>query len=75
MKRVLFVGQEPETVDFSDPRSSPLAKSRVDDVGAGLGAAAIAEKWMTGRAAMLADTDQGGPRQNTRRGTQIDAKI
>ncbi len=56
-------------------RRSNDGRTHKTDVWAGLGAAAIAEKWMIGRAAMLADADQGSPAQNALRGAQIDAKI
>jgi hypothetical protein len=58
------------------PKGTCLNQSALHtDVRAGLRPAAMAKKWMIGRAAMLADAEQGGPPQNALRGTQIDDQI
>ncbi len=60
---------------FAASRRSNDGRTHETDVRAGLGPAAMAEKWMIGRAAMLPDADQRRPPQNTLRGAQIDAKV
>ena len=59
MKRVLFVGQKPETVDFSDPSLPPGLNA--DKINAGID---IAKATMTGRGwdgdlCMIAPDDSG----------------
>lgn len=44
MKRVLFVGQKPETVDFSDPALPPGFNAEKINAGITIGAAKIMER-------------------------------
>ena len=53
MKRVLFVGQAPETVDFSDPSLPPGFNAQKIQAGIDLGAAKIAERGWVGDICMI----------------------
>jgi hypothetical protein len=44
MTRVLFVGQQPETVDFSDPALPPGFNAEKINAGIAIGAAKLAER-------------------------------
>jgi len=44
MTRVLFVGQQPETVDFSDPALPPGLNAEKINAGIAIAAARIAER-------------------------------
>ena len=44
MTRILFVGQKPETVDFSDPSLPPGFDAAKINAGIGLGVAKIEER-------------------------------
>ena len=44
MTRVLFVGQQPETVDFSDPALPPGFNAEKINAGIAIGAAKITER-------------------------------
>ncbi len=48
MPRVLFVGQSPETVDFSDPALPPGFDAKKIQAGIDLAAAKIAERGWVG---------------------------
>jgi len=61
MTRILFVGQKPETVDFSDPALPPGFNA--DKINAGIGAAValIEQRGWRGDTCMIAPDDTGGP--------------
>jgi len=53
MKRVLFVGQAPDTVDFSDPSLPPGFNAQKIQAGIDLAAAEIAERCWVGDICMI----------------------
>jgi hypothetical protein len=53
MTRVLFVGQAPETVDFSDPSLPPGFNAKKIQAGIDLAAAKIAERGWVGDICMI----------------------
>ena len=53
MKRVLFVGQKPETVDFSDPSLPPGFNAEKINAGIALGVAKIEERGWRGDTCMI----------------------
>ena len=53
MARVLFVGQKPETVDFSDPSLPPGSDAEKINAGIALGIAKIEERGWRGDACMI----------------------
>ncbi len=57
MKRVLFVGQEPETVDFSDPALPPGFDAEKIRGGIAVSDTANVGAWMAGRSLL------GSPRR------------
>jgi hypothetical protein len=59
MTRVLFVGQDPETVDFTDPALPPGFTAQKIQAGIDVAAAAIARRGWTGDLCMIAP-DAGG---------------
>ena len=59
MKRVLFVGQKPETVDFSDPALPPGFNAEKIQAGIDLAASLIAERGWHGDLCMIAPDDAG----------------
>jgi hypothetical protein len=58
-KRVLFVGQAPETVDFSDPALPPGFDAQKIQAGIDLAAAKIAERGWVGDICMIPPDDAG----------------
>jgi hypothetical protein len=59
MTRVLFVGQAPETVDFSDPSLPPGFNAQKIQAGIDLAAAKIAERGWAGDICMIAPDAAG----------------
>jgi hypothetical protein len=59
MTRVLFVGQKPETVDFSDPALPPGFNAEKIQAGIDIAAASIAKRGWTADLCMIAP-DAGG---------------
>src|ERR1700722_1676251 len=59
MTRVLFVGQAPDTVDFTDPALPPGFNAEKIQAGIDLAAAQIAERGWTGDLCMIAPDDAG----------------
>jgi hypothetical protein len=61
MKRVLFVGQKPETVDFSDPAIPPGFNAEKINAGIAIGAAKIKERGWQADLCMVAPDETAGP--------------
>jgi hypothetical protein len=59
MMRVLFVGQAPETVDFSDPSLPPGFNAQKIQAGIDLAATKIAERGWTGDICMIPPDSAG----------------
>jgi hypothetical protein len=59
MARVLFVGQAPNTVDFSDPALPPGMNAEKIQAGIDLAATKIAERGWTGDLCMISPDDTG----------------
>jgi hypothetical protein len=59
MARVLFVGQDPNTVDFTDPSLPPGMSAEKIQAGIDLAATKIAEHGWTGDLCMIAPDDSG----------------
>ena len=60
MTRILFVGQKPETVDFSDPSLPPGFNAEKINAGIALGVAKIAERGWQGDTCMITPDAAGG---------------
>ncbi len=60
MTRILFVGQKPETVDFSDPSLPPGFDAAKINAGIALGVAKIAERGWQGDTCMITPDAAGG---------------
>lgn len=61
MKRVLFVGQAPETVDYTDPAIPPGLNAEKINAGIAVAASKIAERGWQGDLCMVAPDDTAGP--------------
>jgi hypothetical protein len=61
MKRVLFVGQKPETVDFSDPAIPPGFNAEKINAGIAIGTAKIKERGWQADLCMIAPDETAGP--------------
>ena len=59
MTRVLFVGQRPDTVDFTDPALPPGFDAAKIQAGIDIAAAKIAERGWEGRLCMISPDDAG----------------
>jgi hypothetical protein len=59
MTRILFVGQKPETVDFSDPSLPPGFDADKINVGIAVAVAKIAERGWQGDTCMLTPDEAG----------------
>ena len=59
MTRILFVGQKPETVDFSDPSLPPGFNAEKIQAGIDLAAKKIAERGWQGDLCMITPDDGG----------------
>jgi len=61
MRRVLFVGQRPETVDFSDPSLPPGFNAEKINAGIAIAAAGIAERGWQADLCMIEPDETAGP--------------
>jgi hypothetical protein len=61
MTRVLFVGQQPETVDFSDPALPPGFNAEKINAGITIGAAKITERGWQADLCMIPPDETAGP--------------
>ena len=61
MKRVLFVGQKPETVDFSDPAIPQGFNAEKINAGIAIGAAKIKERGWQADLCMIAPDETAAP--------------
>lgn len=61
MKRVLFVGQAPETVDYTDPAIPPGLNAEKINAGIAVAVSKIAERGWQGDLCMVAPDDTAGP--------------
>jgi hypothetical protein len=61
MTRVLFVGQQPETVDFSDPALPPGFNAEEINAGIAAGAAKITERGWQADLCMIPPDETAGP--------------
>jgi hypothetical protein len=61
MTRVLFVGQQPETVDFSDPALPPGFNAQKINAGIAIGKAKIEERGWKGDLCMIPPDETAGP--------------
>jgi hypothetical protein len=59
MTRVLFVGQDPETVDFTDPALQPGLNAERIQAGTALAATKIAQRGWIGDLCMISPDDAG----------------
>jgi hypothetical protein len=59
MTRILFVGQAPATVDYTDPALPPGFNAEKIQAGIDIAAAKIAERGWTGDLCMIAPDDAG----------------
>ena len=61
MTRVLFVGQKPETVDFSDPALPPGFNAEKINAGIAIGVAKLKEKGWDADTCMISPDETAGP--------------
>lgn len=61
MIRVLFVGQQPETVDFSDPALPPGFNAQKINAGIAIGKAKIEERGWNANLCMIPPDETAGP--------------
>ena len=61
MTRILFIGQLPETVDFSDPGLPPGFNAEKINAGIAIGVAKIAERGWRGDLCLIPPDDTAGP--------------
>jgi hypothetical protein len=61
MTRILFVGQQPETVDFSDPALPPGFDAAKINAGIAVAVAKIAERGWQSDLCMIPPDDTAGP--------------
>jgi hypothetical protein len=61
MTRILFLGQQPETVDFSDPALPPGFDAEKINAGIKVAMAKIAERGWQGDTCMVAPDETAGP--------------
>jgi hypothetical protein len=61
MTRILFVGQKPETVDFSDPALPPGFDAEKINAGIAVAVAKIEERGWQGDTCMIAPDETAGP--------------
>jgi hypothetical protein len=60
MTRILFVGQKPETVDFSDPALPPGFNAEKINAGIAIAVAQIKERGWHGDTCMISPDEAGG---------------
>ena len=61
MTRILFVGQKPETVDFSDPALPPGFNAEKINTGIAVAVAKIEERGWQGDTCMIVPDETAGP--------------
>lgn len=61
MTRILLVGQQPETVDFSDPALPPGLNAEKINAGVAIGAAKMAERGWQADLCMIPPDETAGP--------------
>ena len=61
MTRILFVGQKPETVDFSDPALPPGFDAEKINAGIAVAVAKIGERGWQGDTCMITPDEAGRP--------------
>lgn len=61
MTRVLFVGQKPETVDFSDPALPPGFNAEKINAGIAIGVAKLKDKGWDADTCMISPDETAGP--------------
>ena len=61
MTRVLFVGQKPETVDFSDPALPPGFNAEKINAGIAVGVAKLKERGWDADTCMISPDETAGP--------------
>ena len=61
MTRVLFVGEKPETVDFSDPALPPGFDAEKINAGIAIGVAKLKEKGWDADTCMISPDETAGP--------------
>ena len=61
MTRILFIGQKPETVDFSDPALPPGFTAEKINAGIAVAVAQIAARGWQGDTCMIPPDDTAGP--------------
>jgi hypothetical protein len=61
MTRILFVGQKPETVDFSDPALPPGFNAEKINAGIAVAVASIKERGWHGDTCMIVPDETAGP--------------
>lgn len=61
MARVLFVGQKPETVDFSDPALPPGFDAEKINAGIAIGVAKLKERGWDADTCMISPDETAGP--------------
>lgn len=61
MTRILFIGQQPDTVDFSDPSLPPGFDAGKIEAGIAVAVARIEERGWQGDLCMVAPDDTAGP--------------
>jgi hypothetical protein len=71
MMRVLFVGQKPETVDFSDPAIPPGFNAEKINAGIAIGVAKIKERGWQADLCMIAPDETAGPMLEKQLGSAI----
>jgi len=63
MTRILFVGQKPETVDFSDPSLPPGFDAEKINAGIAVAVSKIEERGWRGDTCMITPDSAGSPRR------------
>ena len=76
MKRILFVGQKPETVDFSDPSLPPGFNAEKINAGIALGVSKIKERGWQGETCMITPDAAGSALlESALKGTSYDCVV
>ncbi len=71
MKRVLFVGQDPHTVDFSDPALPPGTTAEKIEAGLKIAAERMAQEGWDGALCMITPDDAGIDQLKAQLGTTL----
>jgi hypothetical protein len=76
MTRILFIGQKPETVDFSDPSLPPGFNAEKINAGIAVGVAKIEERGWKGDTCMITPDAAGSAMlEETLKGTAYDCVV